>query len=145
MKFAYLAIVGLSVAIPVLASDDLDRQGWQSESPRDEISPDFSWRVGDGPSGNAALAITADSRQGLAGDWFKEVTVEGGQHYRFLVQRKCAGIDLPRRAAIARIIWLDESGGRVNRQQPSAASYRPGEPPRRTRVSCGRTDPGRMD
>jgi predicted amidohydrolase len=130
MKFVLLASLGLMVALPVLADDDPDSHGWRSESPRDEIRPEFSWRVGDGPGGQAALAITADAREGLAGDWFKEFAVEGGKHYHFSVQRTCDGVDLPRRTAIARIIWLNESGQRVNRRDPSFASYRPGEPPR---------------
>ena len=79
MKFASLAILGLMVAVPVLAGDEPDSQGWQSESPRDEIRPEFSWRAGDGPGGQAALAIAADAREGLAGNWFKEVAVEGWQ------------------------------------------------------------------
>ena len=43
----------------------------------------------------------------------------GGKTYLFSVQRKTSNIDLARRSAIVRIIWLNDSGGRVLRPDPT--------------------------
>ncbi len=106
------------------------KQYWKQQSPREEIRPQFSWIEGAGPNGGAVLEISADDREGLSGAWVKELEVEGGKHYRFVVQRKTDKIDLVRRAAVVRIIWLDKSGKHVTHQDPTFASYRAGERPR---------------
>lgn len=104
--------------------------GWSAESPRDEIRPEFTWDPVGGPDGTGQLVISADDREGLAGFWTKRIPVTGGKAYRFSVLRNTVAVDLPRRSAIARIIWLDESGGRVLRPDPVFTSYRPGQSPR---------------
>lgn len=103
---------------------------WKQDSPRDEVRPVFSSISDAGPGGEGALVISADDREGLTGAWTKDFAIEGGKHYHFRVQRKTIDMDLPRRAAIARILWLNESGQRATRKDPSFASYRPGERPR---------------
>ncbi len=74
--------------------------------------------------------IQADEREGLAGHWQKTFPVTGGTYVRFSALRRANGIDGIRRAGPARILWLDDSGQRVLRDEPSHASYRPGERPR---------------
>lgn len=104
--------------------------GWTSQSPREEISPEFRWVPDGGPNHGGELMIASDERAGLAGHWLQLAPVTGGKTYRFSVERKTSNIDLPRRAAIARIIWLDDSGKRVLRSDPAFSSYRKGERPR---------------
>tara|TARA_R110002049_G_scaffold50370_3_gene143051 strand:+ start:83856 stop:85214 length:1359 start_codon:yes stop_codon:yes gene_type:complete len=103
---------------------------WRTDTPREEISPQFARLADGGPDGGTALAITADQREGLMGAWVTNIAVQGGKYYRFSALRRTQGIHLVRRAAIARILWLDKDGNRVYREQPSFASYRPGETPR---------------
>lgn len=103
---------------------------WQPMSPRDEIRPAFARLPDGGRHQDEGLSIKADHRVGLMGHWAKTFAVEGGQFYRFSAWRKAVGVDLERRAVIARIIWLKANGERVFRDQPSFASYRPGEKPR---------------
>jgi predicted amidohydrolase len=74
--------------------------------------------------------IRADDREGLLGWWQKTFPVEGGKTYQFRVLRKATNIDVPRRAAVARILWRDAEGKPVLRDQPTWTSYRPGERPR---------------
>lgn len=104
--------------------------GWSTESPRDEIRPTFLWTGNAGPDGNGALTIRADDRDGLAGWWTNQTRVQGNAYYHFSVARKTTGVDLPRRTAIARIVWLDDAGQSVKRADPAQTSYRKGEPPR---------------
>ncbi|MFG0331763.1 MAG: carbon-nitrogen hydrolase family protein [Maioricimonas sp. JB049] len=99
-------------------------------APRDEIRPKFNVIAGEVPETGPALVIAADDRKGLMGHWEKTFAVEGGRHYRFTVLRATEGIELVRRAAIVRIIWNDASGKRVLRDEPTFASYRPGDRPR---------------
>ena len=128
MKSLYVLVGFLSATI-ACASDPI-RSEWTNESPREEIAPEFQRLEGSGPDGGVTLAIKADGREGLMGAWTVRVPVQGGNHYRFSVRRQTDGMTLVRRAAIARILWMDESGNQVLRAKPSFASYRPGEPPR---------------
>ena len=116
---------------PALAhAGELVPAGWSFESPREEIRPDFSWNPSGGPDATGEFAITADQREGLAGYCMHRVKVRGGKTYRFTVDRQTSKIDLERRAAIVRIIWMNEAGARVVRTEPTFSSYRPGERPR---------------
>jgi len=104
--------------------------GWSAESARDEIRPDFDWLPDGGPHGRGAFQISADDREGLSGYWKTTVPVTGGGYYRFSVWRRATGVDLVRRAGTARVIWLNDAGQQVRHDEPSFASYRPGERPR---------------
>ena len=104
--------------------------GWSTETPRDEVRPEFIWNADGGHGGEGALEIKADQRRGLQGHWQKTFEVEGGRHYRFSVWRRTEGIDLVRRAAMARIRWLDAEGGRVQHDAISNASFMEGTRPR---------------
>lgn len=103
--------------------------GWKASSPRGEIRPAFNSSKVGGHDGKGVLSIRADDREGLMGHWRKTVAVEGGQHYHFSVWRRTDGIDLVRRAAMARVIWLDKDGLRPLRDQVSVARL-PAEKPR---------------
>ncbi|MCH5375831.1 MAG: carbon-nitrogen hydrolase family protein, partial [Planctomycetes bacterium] len=104
--------------------------GWAAHSPRDEIRPTFSSRPDGGRDGKGSLIIEADEREGRMGWWQKTFSVQGGKTYRFTVFRKATGVDVPRRTAVARILWRDANGAPVLRDQPTWASYRPGSRPR---------------
>lgn len=108
------------------AADD----GWHFVSPRDEIRPQAAQVADGGPDESGVLSIESDDRSGLAGAWHRTFPVQGGQYYRFSVLRQTQGIELVRRAAIARLQWQNADGGHVLRDEPSYASYRPGTRPR---------------
>jgi predicted amidohydrolase len=122
-----LCLAGL--ALPVLASE-IGPLGWTPHAPREEIRPEFAWEATGGPQSTETLIIRAGDRTGLAGHWEQTLAVTGGLYYRFSVERQLTNIDVPRRAAIARIIWLTASGQHATHAEPSFASYRPGERPR---------------
>ena len=105
-------------------------QGWTGKSPREEIRPEFVFEPTGGPAGKGSLVIRADQREGLFGWWEKTVPVEGGNYYKFSVLSKIQGVESPRRAVVARILWQDAKGNKVLRDKPSFASYRPGNRPR---------------
>jgi predicted amidohydrolase len=103
------------------ASNLIDAQ-WQHAAPRDEIAPLFSFAAKGGRNGADALVIAADEREGLSGQWFKVVPVHGGQHYRFIAWRKTDGVSVPRRSALARIVWQDDEGKSVPSDGPIVTS-----------------------
>ncbi|MBI5799958.1 MAG: carbon-nitrogen hydrolase family protein [Verrucomicrobia bacterium] len=105
-------------------------EGWSTVAPREEIRPLFRHDPKGGPSRNGALVIESDAREGLNGWWTKTFPVTGGQHYRFFALRKATNADSPRRAGVARILWRDANGKPVSHDEPSFASYRPGDFPR---------------
>lgn len=130
MKSLTVIAVVLSLFVAPAHSGEPAPDGWSTSSPREEISPEFSWLPNGGPDGKGAFAIRANDREGLAGFWKATVKVEGGRHYRFSSRRRADNVDLIRRTGTARILWLNDAGQRVRRDKPSFASYRPGERPR---------------
>ncbi|MEZ6042646.1 MAG: carbon-nitrogen hydrolase family protein [Planctomycetaceae bacterium] len=125
---AVFAVV-LTVVCSAAAGDD-QKNVWVPESPRDEIRPAFTRTESGGPENQAILSICADERPGLFGRWTKTIAVEGGAWYEFRCMRQCEGVKFPRRTAVVRLLWQGEGGKPVERDEPSFASYRPGEKPR---------------
>ncbi len=128
-----------SLIVPIaflLATTALCEEGttefsdWSAVSPRKEIRPAFSNELKGGPDQRGSLAIEADSREGLFGWWEKKLEIEGGKWYRFSVLRKVDRVDVPRRTAVARVLWRDRDGRTVLHDEPAWASYRPGQRPR---------------
>jgi predicted amidohydrolase len=119
-------VILLLGAPPVAVSAQTAPEGWQGRAPRDELRPAFSFNPAGGPDGNGTLLISTDARQGLAGHWAKTFPVRGGQHYRFRAARRLANVPVPRRSALARILWQDERGRQVFHDEPGAVSYRDG-------------------
>ncbi len=54
---------------------------------------------------------------------------DGGQTYRFETWRRTRDIHLPRRSAVVRLRWQNETGGSVLRDEPTFPTYRPGDIP----------------
>lgn len=81
-----------------------DFHGWSTESPREEIRPQFS------TSDSGSLVITHDQREGLDGWFQKTFPVKGGEHYRFAVKRKISGVSGPRQSCLVRICWQNDAG-----------------------------------
>lgn len=129
MKNLCLLALGSLLLATVLNADENAPDGWTTESPRDEIQPQFVWEPA-GVASRGSLIIRADDREGLMGFWTKTMSVQGGRPYRFSVDRKTAGVELPRRTGVARIVWLDKAGKKAIHAEPSDLSYRPGERPR---------------
>ena len=97
---------------------------------RDELRPLFRREAKGGPADAARLIIESDQREGLNGWWTKTFPVSGGQHYHFTALRKVTNAESPRRTGVVRILWRDASGKPVSHDEPSFASYRPGDYPR---------------
>ncbi len=124
----YVAVV-LGSATNVFAKSS-PPEGWATAVPRDEIAPEFSFNPKGGPAGRGSFIIQSDRREGLMGRWVKTFPVKGGEHYRFFALRKIDHADSPRRACVARILWQDDKGKPVLRDEPSTASYSTGSIPR---------------
>ena len=110
---------------PTTAADD-----WVAKSPRDEIRPAFQKLPAADSHSGVHLVIEADQREGLVGWWEKTYPVRGGRYYKFSVRRKTDHIDVPRRAAVVRLLWQGAEGRPVLRDQPTRASHQPGQRPR---------------
>jgi predicted amidohydrolase len=106
--------------------------GWTTAAPRDEIKPEFSYDPAGGPDHRGAFVIESGAREGLIGRWTKTFAVKGGEHYRFSALRKMTGADSPRRTGVVRVLWCDDKGKPVHHDEPSYASYRPGQKPQAT-------------
>ena len=115
---AVTATVACLLLLTLAHADNQPTDGWQAVAPRDEIRPTFSFKPGDGPKNADCLVITADHRNGLDGWFQKSFTVSGGDHYRFEAVRKTSGVAVPRRSALARVLWQDEAGRTVSADVP---------------------------
>jgi predicted amidohydrolase len=121
------------VSVPAQGGDGMPAgapEGWSTRAPRDEIRPAFAYRPEGGPDRRGSFVIEADHREGLIGCWEKTFPVRGGRSYKFFARRKAENVATPRRTAVARVLWSDDQGQPVLRDEPSLASYRPGERPR---------------
>jgi len=98
--------------------------GWQSASPREEIRPEFSFKADGGRSGKGSLIIQHDTRDGLDGFWTKTFPVTGGTFYRFEASRRTERVVSPRRSTVVRLLWQDEKGNKVVRDDGAASSSR---------------------
>ena len=114
------------IAIPCSSSCQGTGIEWTSNSPRDEICPLFENHNG------ASLVLRADERPGLNGWWQATLPAEPGLHYQFTARRRATGMTQAeqRRAAVVRLVWLDEQDRPVLRDEPVISSYRTGEIPR---------------
>jgi len=104
-------------------------EGWTQESTRDEVRPAFAFDEKGGASGNGALMVTTDAREGLDGRWVTTVPVTGGTWYRFHAMYRTHNVDVPRRSVSARFIWKDSAGNHALRDAPGANTYAGGKPP----------------
>jgi predicted amidohydrolase len=98
-------------------------EGWTGVSPRDEIRPAFGFDPKGGPKGDGAFVIQHDDREGLHGWVQKSFPVTGGKHYKFSAVRKVEKVAVPRRSAVVRILWRDDSGKPVPMSEPAVKGY----------------------
>lgn len=103
--------------------------GWRAMAQRDEIRPRFDYRTKGGKDGKGSLLIIADEREGLDGYWQKAFSITGGKHYRFFALRKVVNVAEPRRSVVVRILWQDENGKPVLRDEPVVSGYLKGARP----------------
>ncbi len=118
---ALMLIVSASYVLAVDAPP-----GWTTFAPRDEIKPAFSFDSNGGPKHDGSFVIDSGAQEGFQGRWTKTFLVEGGKHYRFSVLRKMTGVESTRRFGVARILWRDGKGKRVEHAEPTPASYAAG-------------------
>jgi predicted amidohydrolase len=129
--FAGIVVVVSTGMIPTVLAGEAQTAppGWAAKAPREEIRPDFVYLPEGGPQAKGSFVIEG-TREGCMGWWEKSFRVDGGKTYRFEALRQASDMQLPRRGAIVRILWRDEKGNPVLREEPTWASYRPGKPPR---------------
>ncbi|TWU07371.1 (R)-stereoselective amidase [Symmachiella macrocystis] len=120
----------LLITSPLTAADDAIPDGWAAKSLREEIRPAFSYLPEGGLSGKGSFVITADERKGLFGWWETSRDVTGGKYYEFSARFQVDGIENPRRAIVARVLWQNSQGRPVKHDSISTASYNPGSRPR---------------
>jgi predicted amidohydrolase len=121
----FATVIALAATLSSLhGSTNIVADGWKSVSIRDEIRPEFTFNPMGGIDSRGVLAIRADQREGLIGHWEKAFPVKGGEHYRFEAWRKDEGLPAPRRNVLARILWRDEKGRSVSRDEPGATTFR---------------------
>jgi predicted amidohydrolase len=103
--------------------------GWHPAAPRDEIRPAFTYAANGGRSGRGAFVVRADGREGLDGWWTRTWSVRGGQHYLFRAFRRVHRVASPRRSAGVRLLWQDDQGRPVLRDEPPMTQVLPGFTP----------------
>ncbi|MDQ3624722.1 MAG: carbon-nitrogen hydrolase family protein [Verrucomicrobiota bacterium] len=119
----------LALATAAFAGSTEAPDGWTSAAPRDEIRPHFAFDPKGGPDQQGSFVIESGEREGLVGRWTRTFAVKGGQHYRFAALRKVTGTNSARRTGVARVLWRDEKGQSVRRDEPAYVSYARGTTP----------------
>jgi predicted amidohydrolase len=112
-----LTLLGLSILLVAQVAAEPLSDGWQPESPREEIRPKLFQNPKGGPHADGCLVIQADNREGLVGTWAKTFPVEGGNYYRFHALRKVGNVPNPRSHVLVTISWQDARGRKVQRDE----------------------------
>lgn len=107
-----------------------DEAGWTHSGPREEILPAFAFHSDGGPQHSGSLVTSSDTRDGLHGWWQRTIPIEGGRYFRFSAVRRVVNAEYPRRAAVARVFWLDAAGNAALHDFEATTTYREGERPR---------------
>jgi predicted amidohydrolase len=128
LRLGAAALVAVSFFVPLdaRAADATPKGtpiGWTANAPRDEIRPLFRYEPAGGRSGQGALVLAGDGREGTSGWWQKTFAVEGGKTYRFVAFRKTSDVTSPRQSGLARVMWRDDNGKPVKRDEPTAGKY----------------------
>ena len=100
--------------------------GWKPAYAREEIAPEFKVNRSGGPTHAGSLILIGKDNEGAEGHYDKVFPVEGAQYYKFRAVRYVKNIQNPRRSALVRILWRDEKGNRIKRDELSAGSYAKG-------------------
>src|SRR5688500_10826096 len=100
-------IVTCFSAVATGVAEELAAKGWQPQSPRNELRPQFEYLPDGGRDGAGRWIVRHDDREGLAGWWGKSFAVQGGHHYKFQAYRRMANVATPRQSAVVRILWRD--------------------------------------
>src|SRR3954467_10657812 len=119
-------LISLVWAAATIGAETAGKQAaasWTTHAPREEIKPAFRLQQNGGREGREALVIAGDQREGTSGWWQKTLPVEGGKTYRFTGWGKRDGVASPRQSGLARVLWRDEKGNPVKRDEPTAGRY----------------------
>jgi predicted amidohydrolase len=124
----FFALLG-SFSLAVIQGHGSSADGWVAGAPRDEIRPRFEHAATGGKSGQGALVIQADEREGLHGWWQRSFQITPGQYYRFSAWRRGQNVAVPRRSVIARVLWRDDAGKPVKQNEGVVTNYSVGVGP----------------
>ena len=113
----------------LLSAETKAPANWHTWSPREEITPDFSFNPKAGQDGKGAWIIRTDKREGLHGCWVGEFPVQGGRNYRFSVLYHSKGVGNENKDIVARLLWRDANNKPVKHDEPTFTTYLPGTLP----------------
>ena len=108
-----IIIVACWATVTSATSLQLEYDGWQPSSPREEIRPRFAIDRNGGPDENGAMRIAHDDREGLDGAWARTFEVEGGRHYCITAYCRTTGVANPRHNTYAELLFHDAKGNLV--------------------------------
>ncbi len=109
----------LSVCVAQPPVSEKAPDGWQAMAPREEIRPTFGYADKGGPRQKGSLVIIAYEREGEHGWWQKSYPIVGGNYYQFRAVRETYKVEVPRRSAVARVLWQDDAGRAVLLDPPT--------------------------
>ena len=115
----------VALAATIAGADD-----WTTGAPRDEIAPRFRHEAAGGRGGGGRFVLEDGGRAGWAGWWTRTLPVQGGTWYRFEAFRRTTNAAAPRRSAVARVLWQDDTGKPVLRDTPVVTRHLANFPPR---------------
>lgn len=135
-------LVSVFGLLSMAGAADIAALGWQPQSPREELRPQFEYQPAGGRDGGGRWIVRHDGREGLHGFWTKSFVVQGGQHYQFDAWRRTTNVEFPRRSAVVRILWQNDKGQPVSQDEPAVKGYLPGWKPmaEAEHPADGRTD-----
>ena len=111
------------------AADAPAAADWEFRAPRDEIAP-RAWRDSAVTSDGApTLALAGTGARAVDGCWTRRCEVRAGEFFRFEARYRVEKVEEPLRCVLARILWRDRDGNRVEQAEYPATVAQPGPEP----------------
>src|SRR5436190_11472575 len=105
----FLYVLMVSIKMPALCQQ-FNPSEWKFESQREAIAP-VSYIDSKTPfRGNQTLALKGGGKEYADGHWYKKVSVEPGEYFKFKAYFSASNVEEPNRSIVARILWQKESG-----------------------------------
>lgn len=129
-RFAcWLGVVLVGIGASSLFADEPSKapDGWRTYAARSEIAPKF-WVEREVPDFEGhehayALGLSGQGNAAVDGRWVRTVKVEPKKHYQFTAQFQAQNVVTRERSVLARVIWLDEKGNRVETPEYPVTQY----------------------
>ncbi|MBN1464989.1 carbon-nitrogen hydrolase family protein [candidate division KSB1 bacterium] len=114
-EFCHVMVASLALSSLSMGVDT--PSDWTFACPRSEIAPDHWLEVEVSFTGAPTLALAGDDKEYAHGWWTTTIAVRPATSYEFTAHYLARQVEEEERCVLARLIWLDEGGERIDQAE----------------------------